>query len=332
MLPDQSSHRLPDRPDGPPAAGPNGRLIDLRAGAYEARIATCGATLVHLRRAGRDLVMPFDAESRLPGGWQGKTLVPWPNRVAGARYSCGGAQYLLACNEPETGSALHGLVGWSDFRIAERTGRELVLDLLLPASYGYPWSLEVAVRFSLDDRAGLGVTITTTNLGGALPSSGVPGAPQRGGGAVPAPYGASFHPYLTRSVPIDQCTLSVPADRVLDVDPRTLAPLGERSVEGTAWDWREGRAIGRTSTDHAYLGLPEGSWQVRLSGGSGGRTVVMEAGAPWVQLYTAEDLGRRAVAVEPMTCPPDALNSGRDLIALEEGESHALTMALREED
>ena len=62
----------------------NGELIDLVAGDYEARIASSGAMLVHLRRQGRDLIMPFDAEATLPAGWQGKTLLPWANRIAGA--------------------------------------------------------------------------------------------------------------------------------------------------------------------------------------------------------------------------------------------------------
>ena len=53
----------------------NGELIDLVADPYEARIATSGATLVHLRREGRDVVVPFDAERTLPAAWQGKTLV-----------------------------------------------------------------------------------------------------------------------------------------------------------------------------------------------------------------------------------------------------------------
>ena len=46
----------------------NGELIDLVAGDYEARIASSGAMLVHLRRQGRDLIMPFDAEATLPAG------------------------------------------------------------------------------------------------------------------------------------------------------------------------------------------------------------------------------------------------------------------------
>ena len=325
----------------------NGELIDLTAGDYAARIATAGATLVHLRKAGDDLIIPFDAEASLPGAWQGKTLAPWPNRIVGARYTYWGASYLVPCNEPETGSALHGLVGWADFDVVA-TGEGTragaagggpanpapsgALELTLPGSYAYPWSLRVGVRFSLDARTGLTVTATTTSLGaGALPSSGVVGVPETGGPLAPAPYGVSFHPYLTRSVPLDECILQVPAARVLDVDGR-MAPAAERDVTGTDWDWRAGRLVRRIATDNAYTGLPQGPWEARLTGGEAGRTVVMSAEAPWVQVYTAEHLGRRGVAVEPMTCPPDAFNSGRDLVELDTGRSHSFAYALREED
>ena len=102
----------------------NGELIDLRAGAYEARVATSGATLVHLRREGRDLVLPFDAETSLPDAWRGKTLLPWPNRIDGARYTYAGATFEVPCNEPATGAALHGLAGWVDYRVAPKAAGE----------------------------------------------------------------------------------------------------------------------------------------------------------------------------------------------------------------
>lgn len=136
----------------------NGELIDLVAGDYEARIATSGAMLVHLRRQGRDLIMPFDAEATLPAGWQGKTLLPWANRIAGARYDYGGTEFLVACNEPASGSALHGLAGWMDWQVVDddpsgpddgAPRSQVVLELSLLASYGYPWSLEVSACFRL---------------------------------------------------------------------------------------------------------------------------------------------------------------------------------------
>ena len=184
----------------------------------------------------------------------------------------------LWCNEPDTGSALHGLVGWCDFQVASETGEddaagprsEVTLELTLMPSYVYPWALEVTVCFALDAERGLTVTTTSTNLGAAAaPAANVAGAPEVDGVLAPAPYGVSCHPYLTRGVALDKCVLTVPAERVLDVEPDTMAPAGEREIAGTDWDWREGRLVGQTSTDNAYTGLPDGQWQVRLTGGEG---------------------------------------------------------------
>ena len=50
-----------------------------------------------------------------------------------------------------------------------------------------------------------------------------------------------------------------------------------------------------------------------------------------MQVYSGEHLDRRGVAVEPMTCPPDAFNTGVDLITLVPGATHVFTWSLREE-
>ncbi|HWU31187.1 MAG TPA: galactose mutarotase, partial [Microbacterium sp.] len=60
---------------------------------------------------------------------------------------------------------------------------------------------------------------------------------------------------------------------------------------------------------------------------------VWDAGCPWVQVHTADlpdpAASRRGLAVEPMTCPPDAFNSGTDLIVLEPGAAHTAGWSIR---
>ena len=55
----------------------------------------------------------------------------------------------------------------------------------------------------------------------------------------------------------------------------------------------------------------------------------------WYQVFTADPARRegypdvgRALAVEPMTCPPDALRSGRHLIRLEGGDQETFSFGL----
>ena len=53
-----------------------------------------------------------------------------------------------------------------------------------------------------------------------------------------------------------------------------------------------------------------------------------------LMVYTADQVGdhqrrRRAVAIEPMTCPPDAFRTGTDLVELDPGESWQGAWGLR---
>lgn len=291
----------------------SGTSVPLRAGEYAAEVASVGASLRTLTHSGRDLVVPFDAD-RVRPLYRGAVLVPWPNRVVDGHYRFDGVDQQLALTEPERGHALHGLAVWTDYRVVSRSSDAVVLEAEVPAQAGYPHRLRVSASYRLDGD-GLHAAITATNTG-----------PSR------APYGAAPHPYLVAGPGrVDDWDLTVPADRVLDVDDR-LVPRGLVDVAGGALDFRSARRIGGLPIDHAYSGLSEGS--ARLTSAAGGVELTWDpAAAPWVQVHTADrpepDAHRAGLAVEPMTCPPDAFNSGDDLIVLEPGASTTLEWHLR---
>jgi aldose 1-epimerase len=123
-------------------------------------------------------------------------------------------------------------------------------------------------------------------------------------------------------LPLDACEVHFGGAEYQPVDERLIPDGPPQSVEGTRFDLRTAPPFGDRKSDTAYTGLPfeDGRVWVRLSGG--GRTTALwadEAHA-WLQLYTADDLPgpqlRAGLATEPMTCPPDAFNSGIDLISL----------------
>jgi aldose 1-epimerase len=66
---------------------------------------------------------------------------------------------------------------------------------------------------------------------------------------------------------------------------------------------------------------------VRAADGGGVAMHWSTAELPWVQVHTADRPDpaddRVGLAVEPMTCPPDALNSGTDLVVLQPGDTHS---------
>ncbi|MCC3276508.1 aldose-1-epimerase [Arthrobacter sp. zg-Y20] len=293
--------------------GPNGSPIELAAGSYRATIYPVGATLAALTRDGRHLVLPLP-EDTVPHAYTGKVLMPWPNRIVGGRYSFEGSDYQVPVNEPETGMALHGLVCWDEWQVAEAAADRVVLRHRLMGQPGYPFTLELEAVYALDAEAGLSVELAARNAG-----------------ASAAPYGVSAHPYLTADlVPVDRCVLEVPAAQVLGTleqpgRPLDLAEL--QDVKGTALAFTADGPIGARTADHAYAGLPDGEWQVRLTDPETGVGSVLSAvgkDAPWLQIYSGEQMGRLGVAAEPMTCPPDAFNSGEGLIVLAPGEEHRL--------
>ncbi|MCC3291829.1 aldose-1-epimerase [Arthrobacter sp. zg-Y1110] len=293
--------------------GPNGHPVSLAAGDYRATILPVGATLSGLTFSGRDVVLPL-AEDEIPQAFTGKVLMPWPNRIVGGRYTFDGTEYQVPVNEPETGMALHGLVAWDAWDVVETSPERVVLKHRLMGQPGYPFQLELQAVYALEAETGLSVELSAANAGTSS-----------------APYGVSAHPYLTAGrVPVDRCVLDVPAARVLGGPEQSGSPLDLselRDTEGTVLAFNAPEPIGARTADHAFTGLPDGDWQVTLTDPETGFGAVLSATgkeAPWLQVYSGEKMDRLGVGVEPMTCPPDAFNSGEGLIVLAPGEEHRL--------
>jgi aldose 1-epimerase len=275
----------------------------LRAADYEAVIAGVGASLRSLTCGGRDLVVPFEADEVRPA-FRGATLAPWPNRVVDGVYRVDGRDLRLALTEPARGHALHGLAAWLAFEAVDKGPSHVTLAAEIEPQAGYPWRVHVTTTFSLTSE-GLMQTVTATNDG--------PDA---------APWGTSAHPYLRAgSTPLDEWTLELPAAQVLAVTSDRLVPTRLESVDTDAerFDFRVPRVLGAVEIDHAFTSLAadaEGLTTVRLTDAAGsGVAMVWDAACPWVQIHTADlpggtddPLNRLGLAVEPMTCAPDAFN------------------------
>ncbi len=277
----------------------------LRAGDYEAVVAGVGASLRSLTYAGRDLVVPFEADEVRPG-FRGATLAPWPNRVVDGLYTVDGVERQLALTEPDRGHALHGLAAWLEFDAIDKSPSHVTLAAVIEPQTSFPWRLVVETTYALTAE-GLTQSVRARN-----------------DTDEPAPWGTGPHPYLVAGEgSVDDWMLRLPASRVLEVTPDRLAPTELVGVETDAarFDFREERQIGAVEIDHAYAGLSraDGVATVTLTADDG-RGVAMSWGAacPWVQIHTADlpagpgTPGHRAgLAVEPMTCAPDAYNADR---------------------
>ncbi|WP_414685094.1 MULTISPECIES: aldose 1-epimerase family protein [unclassified Microbacterium] len=292
----------------------SGRQLTIAGHGYEAAIASVGATLRSLTFAGRDLVVPFAADEVRPA-YRGATLAPWPNRIVDGRYTFGGLELRLPLTEPERGHALHGLIDWTEFDDRVVSDDRVVLAGVIEPRTGYPFRVEVEVEYRLDAH-GLTQTVTGHNLG-----------------TDAAPWGVGPHPYLVAGGGrVDDWTLTLPASSVLTVTQDRLSPVAVEPVsEHPEWDFRAPRVLGDVFVDHAFTGLTrtDGVAEVRLETAAGtGVAMRFDEHCPWVQVHTADDSDRIGLAVEPMTCPPDAFNSGTDLVVLEPGAAHAASWTI----
>jgi aldose 1-epimerase len=286
---------------------PSGEQHEIRSGDQVAVVTEVGATLRAYAAGGLEVVDGFGADEPSSAG-RGQVLAPWPNRLDGGRYAFEGREGRAAIDEPERGNAIHGLVRGLPWRAASKADDAVALTCVLAAQPAYPWRLELEVAYRFGPE-GLEVTTTATNA-----SDG------------PAPFGIGFHPYPTVGVPVDEAALMLPAGRRLLTDERAL-PVGEEEVDGTVFDFRSARVIGDTQLDACFTGLRrEDRRRCRARVQGGGRAVELwaDAGFGYLQAYTGDTLEpvsrrRRAIAIEPMTCPPNALATGTDLIRLEPG-------------
>jgi aldose 1-epimerase len=292
------------------SVAPSGHQYRLVHGDQAAVVTEVGATLRSYTIAGRPAVDGF-AESEMCSAFRGQLLLPWANRIGDGRYPFGGEEHQLPLDEPERGNAIHGLTRWASWAGELLSPRRLEMRHRLFARPGYPHCLDLTAVYELNP-SGLRFSIAAVNVG-----------------TTPAPFASGAHPYLDVGTPlIDTCRLQVPASTVLLTDPRGL-PVGRTGVEGTSLDFRSPRTIGSSRLDTSYTDLirdSDGIARVSLESPEGRRLVVWCDGAHrWLQVYSGDSLPaadrRRALAVEPMTSPPDPFRSGEDVVVLGPGDS-----------
>jgi aldose 1-epimerase len=290
---------------------PSGEQIELRRGGQRAVVVEVGAALREYERDGLPLLDGFEA-GEMAAGARGQPLLPWPNRIRDGRYRFLGREHCLPIDERARGNAIHGLARWRAWRPLERQPDRVRMGLLLHPQPGYPFALALEVEYALVE-AGLRVTLSGRNAGDR-----------------PLPFGAGHHPYLSPGPGlVDAALLRLPASSCLEADDRGIPTGRLLSVDGTGLDFRSGRAIGRKRLDTAFTGLergPDGLARVELAPPQGpARVLWADAAFPYLMAFTgdtlSEDRRRRGLAVEPMSCPPNAFQTGESLVVLEPGQS-----------
>jgi aldose 1-epimerase len=297
----------------------------ISAGDYRARVTELGGGLRELTYRGKPLIISYQPDELPPAG-AGQLLAPWPNRIDGGRYEFGGSAHQLDLSEPAHGNAIHGLTRWANWDPAAEdpaasaaapaaaTTRpdRVTLAHVLHGRTGYPFCLQFGVSYRLEASSGLHVTVSAWNVG-----------------SRPAPYGTGSHPYLIAGeAVVDDCELQVEATQWVRADDRGIPSGRPQDLAGTPFDFRASRRLGGTQLDHALTGLSRdeaGLAWAQLSGSRIKLGLWAGPGYDWLQVFTGDALApqirRKALAIEPMTCPANAFNSGDGLLTLAPGDS-----------
>jgi aldose 1-epimerase len=290
-----------------PQQGRSGLQHEIVYRRHRAVITEVGATLREYAFGDRAVVDGFGLDEICHDG-RGQVLAPWPNRLGDGRYDFESVAGRAALDEPSASNAIHGLVRWLPWSVDSKTSEAVSLGCVLHPQPAYPWRLALKVGYQLGSD---GLTVTATAVNEA---------------ASPAPFGVGFHPYLTLGgTTIDEARLRLSARRRVVTDARGL-PVGSADVAGTEFDFQEPRLLGATALDTCFGDLERdggGTARVDLEQGGYRVTVWMDRAFHFVMAYTADKVSpqraRKSIAVEPMSCPPDALRSGTDLVRLVPG-------------
>ena len=300
------------------AVAPSGEQYEIRWQDQHATIVEVGGGVREYTVGDRPVLDSYPLSDACDGA-HGAPLVPWPNRLGDGRYRFDGIDYQVALTEPEQHNAIHGFLRWRPWDAAELAEDRVVMAARIYPMPGYPFVLDVTVTYALSD-AGLTVTTAATNLSDRA-----------------CPYATGQHPYLSagRGL-IDDATLQLDAGVRILTDERQL-PAGSEPVAGTDFDFRAARRLGDLHIDYAFTDLArdaDGLAWVRLTGPDGlCAELWQDERYPYVELYTGDtlhpDRRRRGLGAEPMTGPPNALQSGTDVIRLEPGETATAVWGVR---
>jgi len=266
---------------------PPGPVVRLAEGDLELVVMpACGARIVSLRQAGRDILRPASAEALGNGfiyGFAGFPLMPYSGPIFGGGFAYCGQFYRLARNVPAEPSATHGEAWISPWRVESCTENRVELAFEYePSDHAFPFRWHGRIAYRLEGAA-LSIDMTLANAGRARMPAGMgmhPYFPKAPGATLTFRHGAIWPPDAPEAVRQGAVTASP------GLDFNGGQPVIGRGLDRCFDDW----------DGVATLSVPDGF------------TTTIEADPVFgkLQLYDAWDYPY--ICIEPVTNANDGFN------------------------
>lgn len=251
--------------------------------------------------------------------FNGAKLFSYPNRVKYGKYSFAGKDFKLNQNDGTPFKhALHGIIYNQVFSEKEALHGENFCSVVLQYTnvdegffQGYPFKFELIIKYTLSNN-GLKATTFVNNLSEAI-----------------MPFGDGWHPYFSIGGSIDDLYLSVPSDKILELGD-DLIPTGKLRK----YPFFNGlNKIGNSILNHSFfIETSENVVETILYNAIDDFKLVLwqENNVDkykYLQVYIPPD--RQSIALEPMTCAPNAFNNNMGLQWLYPGEQYSCQFGIK---
>ncbi len=298
------------------------KLINSFSGEYLAVVPAYGGNINALalkrNKMLHELIAGDDGLATLSGSsanaYRGAKLSPFPNRVNHGVYVFQGKKYFLDRRDDQ--HALHGLLWNYPLHVKEELidhdGALLVLGQEYKKEFhGFPFEYRIEIEYRLDyDGFSCITRIFNTSL-------------------KAIPMGDGWHPYLKLGSSIDSLLLQIPSHHQLEID-HTMIPTGKYIKNFT---FRLPTPIAEKPLDHCFqLDPVDRIVETMLIDQQKNLSLVVWQqtglkGYNFIQVYTPPD--RKSIAIEPMSCAPDAFNNKKGLLILNPEEEVEFLFGIR---
>lgn len=239
--------------------------------------------------------------------FEGSLLFPFPNRLVDGKYKFEGSNYEFPINDFGRPNALHGLIHNKPFHLIFKGEDYLHYEFKYDgrnSSYPFPYIMEVVYLIRANE---LEIKAEVLNTGEH---------------AMPCGFG--WHPYFNLQLAGGRSKLKLPKVTKIDVD-MNLVPAG---TEANYKEFREFTPVQGHSLDNCFRldKIDERNSIFLTYPGLATLEVWQDHNFPFVQIFKPDE---RSMAIEPMTCGINALNTKEGLKVLSPQESWAFKMGLK---